>query len=158
MMSHLKIRFFMATLTVLAALAVGAQEGDPSAATRSVQEGVYTVEQAERGGKVFEEQCLECHAPEEFIGGYMDGWSGRTAHDLVESIRQTMPENNPGGLKRQEFVDIVAYLFKINAVPAGEDKMDAKTAKQIRIEGPFGGAMEDSESREAEPPYRRDKR
>ncbi len=104
----------------------------------SVQSGVYTGEQAERGAALFEGTCSSCHQPEEFgDGAYLDGWSGQTAHDLVEQIRTTMPQDNPGSLKRQDYVDIVAYMFRSNGVPAGDAEMDATTVKHIRIEGPF---------------------
>ena len=118
-------------LTVLLA---SAQEEE----TRSVQSGVYTGEQADRGAALFEDTCSSCHKPEEFgDGSYMDGWSGQTAHDLIEHIRATMPQDNPGSLKRQEYVDIVAYLFRSNGAPAGDAEMDAASVKRIRIEGPF---------------------
>jgi cytochrome c len=153
MIAHLiKALCIVTALLAPATLVMLGQEAGAGTDTKSVQDGVYSAAQAERGEKVYEKACLECHPPEEFIGGYMDGWSGRTAHDLVEAIRETMPENNPGGLKRQEFIDIVAYLFKINGVPAGEDKMDGKTVKEIQIEGPFGKASEDSESKGAKLP------
>ena len=137
-MAHLKALSIVTTLLALATLGILGQEAGAKTDKKSVQDGVYSAAQAERGEKVFEKACLECHPPEEFTGGYMAGWAGRTAHDLVEAIRDTMPENNPGSLKRQEFIDIVAYLFKINALPPGENKMDGKTVKQIQIEGPFG--------------------
>jgi len=105
---------------------------------RSVQSGVYTDEQAERGVAIFEETCVSCHEPDEFgDGAYIDGWSGQTAHDLIEHIRATMPQDNPGSLKRKDYVDVVAHLFRMNGLPAGDAEMDASTAKRIRIEGPY---------------------
>ncbi len=87
------------------ALLLSAQE-DPT----SVQDGVYSKEQAQRGEKLFTEICMVCHQPNEFSqSGYMDGWSGQTVNDLVEFIRSTMPEDNPGRLKRTEYIDIVAF-------------------------------------------------
>ncbi len=106
--------------------------------TRSVQSGVYTEEQAERGLKVFEGTCLACHQPEEFgDGAYIDSWSGQTAHDLIEHIRETMPQDSPGSLKRAEYVDVAAYLFRLNGLPAGDSEMDVDSVKRIRIEGPY---------------------
>ena len=67
----------------------------------------------------------------------MEGWVGQTAYAFIESIAETMPLESPGGLKPQEFVDIVAFLFKFNGLPAGETKMDGKNVKEILIEGPF---------------------
>ncbi len=105
----------------------------------SVQSGVYSQEQAQRGEQLFGEACLVCHQPEEFAdGGYMDGWSGMNVNDMVEFIRSTMPEDNPGRLKRQEYIDIVAFLFRQNGLPAGENEMVRKELKNIHIEGPYG--------------------
>jgi cytochrome c len=109
----------------------------------SVQSGVYSQEQAERGEQLFGEACMVCHQPEEFAdGGYMDGWSGMNVNDMVEFIRSTMPEDNPGRLKRQEYIDIVAFLFQQNGLPAGETEMVRKELKNIHIEGPYGEPSE----------------
>ncbi len=109
----------------------------------SVQSGVYSQEQAERGLQLFSEACMVCHQPEEFAdGGYMDGWSGMNVNDLVEFIRSTMPEDNPGRLKRKEYIDIVAFLFQQNGLPAGETEMVRKGLKNIHIEGPYGEPSE----------------
>jgi cytochrome c len=106
--------------------------------TRSVQSGVYTLEQAGRGKAVFEEICAACHEPADFDdGGYMSSWSGQTANDMIEEIRATMPENSPGSLKRREYVDIAAYFFSLNGLPAGDAEMDANSVKKILIEGPY---------------------
>jgi len=119
-------------------LSLSAQDG-----ATSVQAGVYSQEQADRGEQLFGEACLVCHQPEEFAdGGYMDGWSGMNVNDLVEFIRSTMPEDNPGRLKRQEYIDIVAFLFQKNGLPAGETEMIRKELKNIHIEGPYGESDE----------------
>jgi len=131
------MRVLLLLTTVLLAVAQADQE-DQEEKTRSVQSGVYTQEQAERGAAVFEKTCLSCHQPGEFgDGAYMDGWSGQTAHDMIELIRATMPQDNPGSLKRKEYVDVVAYLFRLNGLPAGDAEMDVNSLKQIRIEGPY---------------------
>ena len=106
---------------------------------RSVQSGVYTEEQADRGAKIFEEECARCHKPEEYgSGGYLEGWSGQTAHDMLEHIRATMPQDSPGSLKRTAYVDLCAYIFRMNGLPAGDAEMDTSSVKQILLEGPYG--------------------
>ncbi len=121
-------------LTVLLAMA---QEEE----MRSVQSGVFTAEQAERGSHSFQGTCQDCHEPEEFSdGAYMDGWSGQTAGDMIDQIRSTMPQDNPGSLKRKDYVDIAAYLFQLNALPTGDTEMDVDNAKKILIEGPYGSS------------------
>ena len=125
---------------VLGGVAVSVSAQDEAT---SVQSGVYSQKQAERGEQLFGEACMVCHQPEEFAdGGYMDGWSGMNVNDLVEFIRSTMPEDNPGRLKRQEYIDIVAFLFQQNGLPAGETEMVRKGLKNIHIEGPYGESSE----------------
>ena len=131
-----KPMIWMALLGGVFAIALSLSAQDEAT---SVQSGVYSQEQAERGEQLFGEACMVCHQPEEFAdGGYMDGWSGMNVNDLVEFIRSTMPEDNPGRLKRQEYIDIVAFLFQQNGLHAGETEMIRKELKKIHIEGPFG--------------------
>ena len=131
-------------LSVLGALvgvahSLMAQEGPTS-----VQDGVYSDAQAERGEKFFGEACMVCHQPEEFSdGGYMEGWSGQNVNDFVELVRSTMPEDNPGRLKRREYIDIITYFFKLNGLPAGENDLERKSLRGIQIEGPYGDASQD---------------
>jgi hypothetical protein len=56
---------------------------------------------------------------------------------MIEHIRATMPQDNPGSLKRTEYIAVVAYLFRMNGLPAGDAEMDVNSVKQIRIEGPY---------------------
>jgi cytochrome c len=129
-------RLFPGIPLLTTVLFVSAQEQEQE--TRSVQSGVYTEEQAERGAKVFEDVCSSCHDPGEFgDGAYIDGWSGQIANDMIEQIRATMPEDNPGSLKRQDYVDVAAYFFRMNGLPKGDSEMDASSAKSILIEGPY---------------------
>jgi hypothetical protein len=52
-------------------------------------------------------------------------------------VRTTMPEDNPGSLMRQEYVDIVAYILKTNGVPfTGDLPMDTDGLKMITIKKP----------------------
>ena len=105
----------------------------------SVQDGVYSDDQAGRGEKFFGEACMVCHQPEEFSdGGYMEGWSEQSVNDFVEFVRSTMPEDNPGRLRRQEYIDIIAYFFKLNGLPSGENDLERKSLRSIQIEGPYG--------------------
>jgi hypothetical protein len=61
-------------------------------------------------------------------------WETYSANNLVEQVRTTMPEDNPGSLMRQEYVDIVAYILKTNEVPfMGDLPMDAEGLKKVTI-------------------------
>ncbi|TDI48309.1 MAG: hypothetical protein E2P02_00870 [Acidobacteria bacterium] len=130
-------------LSVLAVIVAAAQVLTAQDGPTSVQAGVYTDAQAERGEKFFGEACMVCHQPEEFSdGGYLEGWSGQNVNDFVEFVRSTMPEDNPGRLKRREYIDIIAYFFKLNGLPTGETELDRKSLRQIKIEGPYVDASQ----------------
>ena len=137
---------------LLALLAVQeAEEEDDAGPTKSVQDGVYSAAQAERGAKFYDRECLECHQPEQFIGpAYMDGWTGQTVYGLFELTRTTMPVENPSRLRRRAYADILAYIFSLNGFPAGETEMknDAQSLEKILIEGPYGPDSTNSPRRE----------
>jgi hypothetical protein len=48
-----------------------------------------------------------------------------------------MPDNNPGGLSRSQYADIVSYLLQVNGMPAGTQPLssDLKQLERIRIAG-----------------------
>jgi len=116
-----------------------------AAVSRSVWDGVYTKEQAGRGQTVYREECLKCHA-ENLMGGeaspplagdeFLHRWTGKTAGDLFEVIRKTMPSDDPGNLSSRQCSDVLAYILKANEFPAGEKELDRETAplNEIRIE------------------------
>ena len=108
--------------------------------------GVYTKEQALRGERIYGESCARCHAPN-LMGGeggspalageeFLSRWTGKSAGDLFEVTRKTMPTDDPAGLSRQQYTDLIAYLFRANAFPPGEKELprDLPALNQIRIE------------------------
>jgi hypothetical protein len=45
-----------------------------------------------------------------------------------------MPDDNPGSLERQQYVDVVAYILRFNEVPlTGDLPSDADSLKKIVI-------------------------
>jgi mono/diheme cytochrome c family protein len=139
----------LATILVLDST-VRAQSTTAAAATTtatgtSVWDGVYTEEQAKRGGPMYSEHCASCHGPE-LMGGEMapprasgavlTGWDGLTVGDLFERIRISMPQNAPGSLSGQQNADILAFMFSANKFPAGEKELSnqAMILKAIKFE------------------------
>ena len=123
--------------------ALRAQEA-PSG-SRSVWDGVYTQEQAERGHALYNQHCTSCHgdalaggeeAPPLAGGQFLANWDGLTVGDLFERMRRSMPQNDPGGLSRQENANILAYMLSANKFPASKTELahETEVLKQIRIE------------------------
>jgi cytochrome c len=129
----------MRRLILLAAVGLFAQ------ASRSVWDGVYTLEQAKRGATLYANECASCHgtalnggesAPPLTGGEFFSNWNGLTVGDLFERIRVSMPADNPGKLKREQDADILAFMLSMNQFPAGAAELEHRTEllKQIRIE------------------------
>lgn len=98
---------------------------------RSVASGVYSAAQAVRGEAVYRAQCGDCHgrAMEGAIGpplvgeSFLANWSARPVSDVVDKIQNTMPFEKPGGLSRQQSVDLAAYLLQAGKFPAGSAEL-----------------------------------
>lgn len=119
-------------------------KGPPAAnAVVSTSRGAYSAAQAVRGEKVYRTRCNSCHAATAYTGAtFTQLWVGRTAYDLVTLLRRTMPNEDPGGLPKQQYVDVVAYLFRLNAYPAGRRALPTtdEELRRIRIDAPPGAA------------------
>jgi mono/diheme cytochrome c family protein len=118
--------------TASAATKPGAKPAAPAA-------GVYTAAQATRGLQVFRNTCSRCHTVAQYSGGAFEAaWGKRRVFDLYEVLTNTMPQDDPGGLSTQEYVDVIAYMLKLNGLPSGTKALSADPAamKQIRIEIP----------------------
>lgn len=112
------------------------------AASRSVLDGVYSKEQANRGQKTFNAQCARCHG-ETLLGGenspplvdreFLDKWNGEPVGALVELTRKTMPSDGPGKLSRRQCTDIAAYILSANGFPPGQTELDSDAAIQGEI-------------------------
>lgn len=88
--------------------------------------------QAERGAAVYVAACAQCHGPDmtgidaapPLVGGrFAANWNGVALGDMVERIRISMPQNDPGSLGRAQVVDVTAYLLQQNGFPAGAKEL-----------------------------------
>jgi mono/diheme cytochrome c family protein len=103
-------------------------------------------DQQAHGKALYNDKCASCH--QETLKGstetppltgdmFWGNWETYSANNLVEQVRSTMPEDNPGSLTRQEYVDIVAYILKFNEVAfTGDLPMDADSLKKVTIKKP----------------------
>ena len=100
----------------------------------------YWPAQADRGERVFTGTCLGCHARSQFIGqAFVEAWNDRRVSDFYTLIRSTMPVNNPGSLKDEEYLAVVSYLLKANHAAAGTDSLAADSGsvrgRRIAVSG-----------------------
>ena len=89
-------------------------------------DGVFNQSQVERGGRLAAKHCTHCHDLDYFKGVFLQSWQDQPVQGLYDLIRATMPEDRPGALKERQYADLLAYIFSINGMPAGDRKLDYK--------------------------------
>ena len=103
--------------------------------TKSQWDGIYTDAQASRGEKLYAANCAACHnwnLKGNEIGPALTGpafagrWNGRPMSDLFDYTQALMPQNSPGGLTRQQNADILAFVFRTGAAPAGKAEFPSR--------------------------------
>jgi mono/diheme cytochrome c family protein len=88
---------------------------------KSVKAGVYSAAQADRGQALYRVKCASCHAPNRFTDDlFYTSFAGKPLWEMFDVISDSMPEDNPGSLKKEEYADVIAYLLKLNNFPAGQ--------------------------------------
>lgn len=97
---------------------------DPMA-SRSVLDGVFTRGQALRGERRFQQVCAACHRTIEVSSRWFRAGIHETVGDVFEQIVMTMPEGNPGSLSLEDYADILAFVFRSQNYPAGEQELPA---------------------------------
>ena len=112
-------------------------------AGKSVWQGIYSTDQAERGAGVYAQRCGACHgaalngtgeAPALVGGEFVSHWDTMTVGDLYDRVRTTMPQNDPMSMTREEYADVLAYLLKTNGFPAGSAALDKRSEVLATIE------------------------
>lgn len=128
----------MRYLILLLLFPAAASAQDEALEPISTRTGVFTVTQAEKGQELFVVVCGECHQPEDFLEGFLEGWAGQTVDVLFKELRATMPEDSPGSLRSSEYAAVIAFLLQLNGLEAGEENLPASTRrmKEILIEIP----------------------
>ena len=137
----------LAAFVGLWALAVGlraseSQTPPPPEAGKTTVAGVYATDQAKAGQAIFESTCLGgCHQMASHKGpAFKKLWDGRPLWDLFVTILEEMPKDDPGSLTPADTAQLVAYLLKLNGLPAGKDNLpvDEAALRKIKIEIPEG--------------------
>jgi glucose/arabinose dehydrogenase/mono/diheme cytochrome c family protein len=115
--------------------------------SRSVWDGVYTQQQANRGKTLYADQCANCHGAElngsdetpALVGDrFMAKWGNRSVDEFFETIRVSMPADRPASLSRPKTADLVAYIFGANKIPVGAAELGTQSEilRQLRFQRP----------------------
>jgi mono/diheme cytochrome c family protein len=108
----------------------------------SIWDGVYTDAQADRGHTLYNQSCARCHGADlsgtfeipPLVGRFMPYWSGSSLDALFDYVSTAMPLDHPGALGPGANADIVAFLLKSNAIPAGSKELSADRVKAISFD------------------------
>lgn len=104
---------------------------------RTTMDGVYTAAQAAAGRDLFASACQSCHTPTVHAGPpFKAKWYGRDLGELFGYLRAEMPKSDPGSLSDEEYVQSIAYLLRINGMPAGATALavDSAALATIRLD------------------------
>ena len=140
----MKLRVLFGTLAIIW-LAGVTQFGVRAEQSKSVWDGVFTKEQAERGAATYKTSCSECHggdlagdgfAPALSGPDFMGNWNDLSVGDLFERVRISMPPSAPSSVTPAQKADILAHLMTANKFPVGKTELEPKTEvlKGIKIE------------------------
>jgi quinohemoprotein ethanol dehydrogenase len=113
--------------------------------TDDSQEGIYSLEQADRGKTQYTENCSRCHldnlkgtgtATALAGGAFTQQWQNHNLAELFDRIRSTMPQDNPGSLSAPATADILAFLLQANGFLPGKTELkgDQATLRGIPFE------------------------
>lgn len=133
-----------AALLLLAARGMQAQHAEAPLPPghRSSTAGVYTAAQASLGEETYAMMCTGCHTQAAHMGDvFVSNWAGRPISEFYGFISSAMPKNEPGTLTPEEYASIVAYILKLNRMPAGKEALPSDTAAlaKIRFDSPKKG-------------------
>jgi mono/diheme cytochrome c family protein len=139
-----KAGHYVAVLVFAFTITAAAQSSDATAPV-TVWQGVYTEAQAARGQTEYATHCARCHRDD--LSGYNSILKGRrfmekyreTTLDLLfDKTKTTMPRGAPATLSDTSYVDIVAYLLRMNEIPEGTEELRTGDLQRVRLIGKDG--------------------
>jgi len=101
--------------------------------SKTVNQGVYSTEQAQRGQTLYKDQCAPCHgttlggdiAPPLTGNDFVSVWDKQPLSALFNKIRRTMPQDAPGKLTGEQVADVVAYILQAGKFPTAQTPLSA---------------------------------
>jgi mono/diheme cytochrome c family protein len=131
-------------MTVVATSLVCAGFSAALAAAQPAATNQGQAEQLARGEDIYYADCTTCHN-DDLSGGAMHSapalagdaflarWNGRSARDLLELARTTMPEGQPRSLTDQQYLDVIAFVLSRNRIALGEGALTEQGAGEIAL-------------------------
>ena len=132
------VRALTVPLVLLAALLAVSTRTSTAATSRTptrqrtIWDSVYTDEQATRGQAAYNRTCARCHleslagadeSPALTGAAFLSNWNGLTLGELHARVKKSMPSDDPGTYGPQLITDVIAYVLRVNAFPAGKTEL-----------------------------------
>ncbi|MEL7043641.1 MAG: cytochrome c [Pseudomonadota bacterium] len=105
-----------------------------SLAERTIEDAVFSKSQARAGKKLYDQHCIACHE-RGYFREVLRTRRGETLDPLFEVMVTEMPQNDPGSLTDQEYVDVIAYMLSQSRYAVGEEPLKANELSEISIPG-----------------------
>lgn len=93
-----------------------------NAAPQTINDNIYSKDQAKIGKKLYQDNCIACH-DKKYFRPVLKAWNGQPLSVLFAVMSASMPEGNPGSLPEKDYVDILAYILSLSRYPAGEYRL-----------------------------------
>jgi len=112
----------------------------------TVWDGIYSVAQADRGQEAYAAHCGACHGPT-LMGGsaaelagsrFHNRWAEDSLGALFTYLQSAMPQDAPGSLSERAYLEILAYILRVNDYPSGAAEMTAAVVRETRVTGKDG--------------------
>jgi len=88
----------------------------------TVNDRVFTKEQARNGEALYEVNCIACH-DKKYFRPVLKAWEGQPLGVLFNVMSASMPQSNPGSLPDKDYVDILAYILSQSRYPTGDSEL-----------------------------------
>jgi cytochrome c len=137
--AHTVLVFAASCLISTVAVTFSSQAADD---TTSVEQGVYTRAQAERGRASYFAACASCHgtqlqgdenAPDLAGNAFLKRWKDRSVGALLSFTESQMPVGRPRSLGVAAYVDVIAHILASNGFPDGQKELTANGSALDKI-------------------------
>src|ERR1700712_3908953 len=104
------------------------------ASAQDIAPGPFNAAQVEAGRQAFIQHCMVCHGAKlQGIGDaqvlvgkdFLDAWGKDTIKELFTAVRVEMPQNDPGSLSDEMYLNLVAFLLHANGARTGTAALTA---------------------------------
>jgi mono/diheme cytochrome c family protein len=145
LMKEYRVNVFRTTVNVAAVAVALASLGLKSLSLLAAGSSApsFTADQATKGQRVFYANCAMCHGVklQGISGPALKGGDSNLSLQSVSAVytytSTEMPAGNAGGLKSDDYVNVIAFLFKQNGQKPGSIRLSASTLKASTAK--FGG-------------------